>query len=108
MAVLLLGGAAAIGAPLDGAGALTLEPPPVPVHPQGSSGGFWRLTFSDEFDGPELDASNWSHGPFYALLNLQVGLRGSPQPTDATKLPAFQLVDYVRIWDRPFDFLTPY
>lgn len=45
-------------------------------------------------------------GPFYALLNLQVGLRGAAQASDATRFPAYQLVDYVRIWDRPFDFLT--
>ena len=46
-------------------------------------------------------------GPFYALLNLQVGLRGAAQATDETRFPAFQLVDYVRIWDRPFTFLGP-
>jgi beta-glucanase (GH16 family) len=46
-------------------------------------------------------------GPFYVLLNLQVGLGGAAQPSAATRFPAYQLVDYVRIWDRPFDFLTP-
>ena len=46
-------------------------------------------------------------GPFYVLLNLQVGLEGAAQASAATRFPAYQLVDYVRIWDRPFDFLTP-
>ena len=41
-------------------------------------------------------------GPFYALLDLQVGLRGAVQPSATTPFPAYQLVDYVRIWDRPF------
>lgn len=48
-----------------------------------------------------------ARGPFYALLNLQVGLQGAAQATEATRFPAYQLVDYVRIWDRPFDFLGP-
>jgi beta-glucanase (GH16 family) len=41
-------------------------------------------------------------GPFSALLDLQVGLSGAVQPTAATPFPAYQQVDYVRIWDRPF------
>jgi len=40
-------------------------------------------------------------GPFYALLDLQVGLQGAVQPSAATPFPATQLVDYVRIWRRP-------
>lgn len=46
-------------------------------------------------------------GPFYALLNLQVGLQGAAPASAETRFPAIQLVDYVRIWDRPFSFLTP-
>src|SRR5919108_155752 len=26
------------------------------------SGGLWRMTFADEFDGPGVDASKWSNG----------------------------------------------
>ena len=274
MAMLLLVVAAGVGvgAPSRDAWPLTIDPPPVVVRPMGSSGGLWRLMFFDEFDGTEIDASNWSNGfgwgdtaanfaawcdptanvivdgallqradrlpapqngklysgaclhtkhsfaqlhgywearirvpagrglhsafwgkpaseawppeldveeiggdrpdtvimtnhwrddsghrqkthrwrgpdnsfgyhvfgtewspdeivwyvdgverawttegtaemaaggPFYALLNLQVGLRGAAQASAATRFPAYQLVDYVRIWDRPFDFLTP-
>ena len=43
-----------------------------------------------------------AQGPFYALLNLQVGLGGAVQPSATTPFPAYQLVDYVRIWERPF------
>ena len=43
-----------------------------------------------------------AQGPFYALLDLQVGLGGAVQPSAATPFPAEQLVDYVRIWRRPF------
>lgn len=42
-----------------------------------------------------------AHGPFYAMLDLQVGLEGTVQPTATTPFPAYQLVDYVRIWERP-------
>jgi beta-glucanase (GH16 family) len=42
-----------------------------------------------------------AEGPFYALLDLQVGLQGAVQPDAATPFPADQLVDYVRIWERP-------
>ena len=48
--------------------------------------------------GPEMAAQ----GPFYALLDLQVGLSGAVQPSAVTPFPATQLVDYVRIWRRPF------
>jgi beta-glucanase (GH16 family) len=50
-------------------------------------------------DGAEAMAAQ---GPSYALLNLQVGLGGAVQPSAATPFPAYQLVDYVRIWERPF------
>lgn len=53
---------AAIGAPGEEAMPLTIEPPPVLVRPQGSSGGLWTLTFADEFDGPGVNASKWSNG----------------------------------------------
>ena len=43
-----------------------------------------------------------TQGPFYALLDLQVGLSGAVQPSAVTPFPATQLVDYVRIWRRPF------
>jgi beta-glucanase (GH16 family) len=46
-----------------------------------------------------------AEGPFYALLDLQVGLQGAVQPSAATPLPAEQLVDYVRIWERPSGLL---
>jgi len=46
-------------------------------------------------------------GPFYVLLDLQIGLAGAIQPDDTTPLPAYQLVDYVRIWERPFGMMTP-
>jgi len=46
-----------------------------------------------------------AQGPFYALLNLQVGLGGAVQPSATTPFPAYQLVDYVRIWERPFRVL---
>jgi len=46
-----------------------------------------------------------AEGPFYALLDLQVGLRGAVQPSAATPFPAEQLVDYVRIWERPSGLL---
>ena len=42
-----------------------------------------------------------AQGPFYALLDLQVGLSGAVQPSAVTPFPATQLVDYVRIWRRP-------
>jgi len=42
-----------------------------------------------------------AEGPFYALLDLQVGLRGAVQPSAATPFPGEQVVDYVRIWRRP-------
>jgi beta-glucanase (GH16 family) len=50
-------------------------------------------------DGAEAMAAK---GPFYALLNLQVGLGGAAMPDATTPFPAVQLVDYVRIWERPF------
>src|SRR5882724_4323164 len=34
----------------------------LPVTPLGSSGGLWRITFADEFDGAGVDASKWSNG----------------------------------------------
>jgi beta-glucanase (GH16 family) len=46
-------------------------------------------------------------GPFYALLDLQVGLDGWVLPDATTPFPAYQLVDYVRIWERPVGSLTP-
>jgi beta-glucanase (GH16 family) len=47
-------------------------------------------------------AANMSaEGPFYALLDLQVGLAGAVQADATTAFPAYQLVDYVRIWKRP-------
>ena len=45
-------------------------------------------------------------GPFYALLNLQVGLQGTVQPSAVTPFPAYQMVDSVRIWKRPLGFAT--
>jgi len=47
-----------------------------------------------------------AQGAFYALLDLQVGLGGAVQPDATTPFPAEQLVDYVRIWKRPFERLT--
>jgi len=47
-----------------------------------------------------------AQGPFYALLNLQVGLGGAVQPSAATPFPAYQQVDYVRVWERPFGTVT--
>src|SRR5687768_3305976 len=58
----LLFAAAAIGAAGKEAWPVTIEPPPVLVRPQGSSGGLWSLTFADEFDGPGVDAAKWSNG----------------------------------------------
>src|SRR5581483_7281367 len=46
-----------------------------------------------------------AQGPFYALLDLQVGLRGAVQPSAATPFPGEQVVDYVRIWRRPSGLL---
>ena len=46
-------------------------------------------------------------GPFYALLDLQVGLAGAISPDATTPFPAYQLVDYVRIWARPAGLVTP-
>ena len=40
-------------------------------------------------------------GPFYAMLDQQVGLQGAAQPTPTTPFPAYQQVDWVRIWQRP-------
>jgi beta-glucanase (GH16 family) len=51
---------------------------------------------------PEMAAQ----GPFYALLDLQVGLAGAARPDASTPFPAYQLVDYVRIWQRPSGMLT--
>ncbi len=48
-----------------------------------------------------------AQGPFYALLDLQVGLEGAVQADATTPFPASQLVDYVRIWERPFGPLRP-
>jgi beta-glucanase (GH16 family) len=46
-------------------------------------------------------------GPFYALLNMQVGLGGAIAADATTPFPAYQLVDYVRIWERPAGMVTP-
>jgi beta-glucanase (GH16 family) len=46
-----------------------------------------------------------AEGPFYALLDLQVGLQGAVQPSAATPFPAEQRVDYVRVWERPSGLL---
>jgi beta-glucanase (GH16 family) len=46
-------------------------------------------------------------GPFYALLDLQVGLERAIQADDTTPFPAVQLVDYVRMWERPLGVVTP-
>jgi beta-glucanase (GH16 family) len=46
-------------------------------------------------------------GPFYALLNLQVGLGGAAMPDATTPFPAYQLVDYVRMFERPAGMVTP-
>jgi beta-glucanase (GH16 family) len=40
-------------------------------------------------------------GPFYVIVNLQVGLVGAGLPDPSTTWPADQYVDYVRVWDRP-------
>jgi beta-glucanase (GH16 family) len=48
-----------------------------------------------------------AEGPFYALLDLQVGLDGAVQADDSTAFPAYQLVDWVRIWERPLGMMTP-
>jgi beta-glucanase (GH16 family) len=40
-------------------------------------------------------------GPFYMLLDLQVGLVGASQPDASTPWPVFRYVDYVRVWSRP-------
>ncbi|HEY3238692.1 MAG TPA: glycoside hydrolase family 16 protein [Acidimicrobiia bacterium] len=40
-------------------------------------------------------------GPFYLIVNLQVGLVGAGLPDPSTPWPAQQYVDYVRVWDRP-------
>lgn len=36
--------------------------PPLVPSPVASTGGPWRLTFQDEFDGPGLDPAKWSNG----------------------------------------------
>jgi len=71
--------------------------------PQGSTwyvDGIERARITDGAD--EMAAQ----GPFYALLDLQVGLGGAVQPSAATPFPAYQSVDYVRIWERPFGMVT--
>jgi beta-glucanase (GH16 family) len=40
-------------------------------------------------------------GPFYLIVNLQVGLVGAGLPDATTAWPAGQYVDYVRVWARP-------
>ncbi len=42
-------------------------------------------------------------GPFYLIVNLQVGLIGAGLPDATTPWPASQYVDYVRVWARPFN-----
>ena len=42
-------------------------------------------------------------GPFYLIVNLQVGLRGFGVPDASTAWPAHQYVDYVRVWTRSLD-----
>jgi beta-glucanase (GH16 family) len=46
-------------------------------------------------------------GPFYGLLDLQVGLEGAVMADATTPFPADQLVDYVRIFERPAGMVTP-
>ena len=46
-------------------------------------------------------------GPFYLILNLQVGLRGAGLPDATTPWPASQYVDYVRVWTRSLDPVMP-
>jgi beta-glucanase (GH16 family) len=40
-------------------------------------------------------------GPFYLIVNLQIGLVGAGLPDPSTPWPAHQYVDYVRVWARP-------
>ncbi len=49
----------AIAAPTPTAVPPTVTPPPTPT-PIGFREG-WTLTWQDEFDGPEIDAANWTH-----------------------------------------------
>lgn len=39
-------------------------------------------------------------GPFYVILDLQLGLRGTGMPDASTPWPSHQYVDYVRVWSR--------
>jgi beta-glucanase (GH16 family) len=66
----------------------------------------WYVDGVERAHIPDGAAAMAAEGPFYALLNLQVGLGGAVQPTAATPFPAHQFVDYIRIWKRPFGLLT--
>jgi beta-glucanase (GH16 family) len=70
------------------------------------AGATWYVDGVERARFTEATEALAAQGPFYALLNLQVGLGGAVQPSAATPFPAYQLVDYVRIWERPFGMVT--
>jgi Glycosyl hydrolases family 16 len=128
MLAVLLVWAALVSAPTGVAWPLTIEPPPVVVQPSESTGGPWRLTFSDEFDGTAVDADKWSNGFGWGDLHTKetfsqryghwearmrvasgAGLHSAfwGKPASEQWPPELDVeeiggVDYVRIWDRPF------
>jgi len=65
-------------------------------------GTVWYVDGVERARITEGAAEMGAEGPFYALLDLQVGLEGAVQADATTPFPADQLVDYVRIWERPF------
>ena len=60
----------------------------LPNPPQGNA---WKLIWSDEFDGTELDSAKWRHH--------KEGPRKGGVWLDKAVLPDQYLVDYVRVYD---------
>lgn len=66
--------------------ACTFSPPSLPHTPVE---GNWRLTWSDEFHGPEINPANWI---------FDIGGRWPGYPDDSTAFPQQMFIDWVRVY----------
>jgi beta-glucanase (GH16 family) len=65
------------------------------------SGTVWFVDGVERGRTAEGSAAMDDNGPFYLIVNLQVGLTGAGLPDPTTPWPSHQYVDYVRVWNRP-------
>lgn len=64
------------------------------------AGTIWYVDGIEKFRTSDGASQMAEKGPFYTILNLQVNLRNGEQANESTTWPAYQYVDYVRVWAR--------